>query len=379
MQRVKVLLCTTRLGGGGAEMHAVRMANSLDPARFEVTLAALRGGGSYAQQVLRHVKYLPLRSDRGDTTGGAKLLQRGRSLAGLIRLVRSVRPSVILSTLDAANLATMAARSAWPRARHVVSLQAPPSALFTGGLRALRPAVRACYRQATHVVALSEGVAEDARQFCPQVGGKLSVIHNACVDARVRAAQQEPTQPARPVGRRLLVACGRLTQQKGLDTLLDAMPQVVAQCPDALLWILGEGPLEGDLKAQASRLGLAGHVAFLGFKHNPFAYMRAADLFVLSSVFEGLGMVLVEAMACGTPVLSTDCPYGPAEILAGKRGGVLVPVGDSAALANAACQLLQDPDRLQELKHQALVRAEAFDAGRIAGQYAKLLGRLTSS
>lgn len=378
MPRIKVLLCTTNLGGGGAEMHFVRMANCLDPARFEVTLAALRGGGSYARHLLRHVKYCPLRPGRGAAGRVARLLHRARAVGELIRLVRVVRPSVILSTVDAANLAAMAARSAWPRARHIVSLQAPPSALFTGGLRPLRPAIRACYRQATHLVALSEGVAQDARRFCPQVGGKLSVIHNACVDARVRVAQQEPTRPARPPGRRLLLACGRLTPQKGFDTLLEAMPRIVAQCPEALLWILGEGPLEAELKAQASRLRLDDHVAFLGFQENPFAYMRAADLFVLSSVFEGLGMVLVEAMACGTPVLSTDCPHGPAEILAGRRGGVLVPMSDSESLAVAACELLQNPERLVELSQQARVRSEAFDAYRIASQYAKLVGRVAS-
>ena len=151
-------------------------------------------------------------------------------------------------------------------------------------------------------------------------------------------------EPGVPV----ILSAGRLVDQKDFSTLIRAFAQVVKSRP-ARLVILGEGRERGALAALARELGVAEGVDLPGFVANPFAWMARARVFAVSSIYEGLSMVLVEAMACGTPVVSTDCPHGPREVLEDGRWGRLVPVGAAGALAAAILETLRDPvdsDRL---------------------------------
>ena len=140
----------------------------------------------------------------------------------------------------------------------------------------------------------------------------------------------------------MVLAIGRLNPQKRFNTLIAAFASLSATRP-ARLAICGVGPLEQALKDQAEALGVADRVSFLGFQDNPLKFLKRADLFVLSSRFEGFGNVLVEALACGVPIVSTNCPHGPAEILDNGRFGRLVPVDDAAAMAEAMNAMLDDP------------------------------------
>ena len=133
--------------------------------------------------------------------------------------------------------------------------------------------------------------------------------------------------------------------------------------------ILGEGTLRNEMETLARTLGVAADVALSGFVENPYAYMARAAVFALSSAWEGLPTVIIEALACGCPVVSTDCPSGPAEILAGGTYGTLVPVGDDAALARAICDTLDDPPHRERL----IERAQFFSADRAVEQYERLL------
>jgi glycosyltransferase involved in cell wall biosynthesis len=226
------------------------------------------------------------------------------------------------------------------------------------------------YLKADCIVAVSEGVADDLVSEVGLPRSAIRVIYNPVVTPELAARAEEPlVHPwLVPGSAPVLLAAGRLSAQKDFPTLLRAFARVRAARPARLI-ILGEGELRAQLEAQAVALGLGEDVQFPGFVENPYAYMRRAGVFVLSSAWEGFGIVLVEAMACGAPVVSTDCPVGPAEILEGGRYGPLVPIGDDGALAHAILSALDcpmDPERLR-------ARAGDFALEKIGRQYLEVL------
>jgi glycosyltransferase involved in cell wall biosynthesis len=173
------------------------------------------------------------------------------------------------------------------------------------------------------------------------------------------------------------VGCGRLTPQKGFADLIDAFTRVRAVLP-ASLWIVGEGEERGRLERQIRRLGLTDSVRLLGFRRNPYQYLAAADVFALSSRYEGFGNVVVEAMACNTPVVATDCPYGPAEIISDGLNGVLTPPADAEALSQAIIRVLKDPSLQRRLAERGRIRSQDFTAPKIADVYGDLLWRVAN-
>jgi glycosyltransferase involved in cell wall biosynthesis len=202
---------------------------------------------------------------------------------------------------------------------------------------------------------------------------RIDAIHNPVVTpelaARAAALLDDPWfQPGEPP---VIIGVGRLAVQKDFGTLLRAFARVRSRRP-ARLVVLGEGDQRPRLERLAEELGVAADVRFPGFVDNPLAYMRRAAVFALSSIYEGLGNVVVEALACGCPVVSTDCPGGPAEILGHGRFGRLVPVGDSDAFGDALLAVLDDPRESSPL----LARARDFSASVIADRYLDVLTRV---
>jgi glycosyltransferase involved in cell wall biosynthesis len=164
------------------------------------------------------------------------------------------------------------------------------------------------------------------------------------------------------------LGAGRHTQQKDFPTLIKAFSKV-RQNTKCRLCLLGKGELSDEYVALADRLGIEDSFELLGYVDNPYKYMRGADLFVLSSIWEGFGNVIVEAMACGTPIVSTDCPSGPAEILDEGEYGSLVPVGDSEKMAEAIISSLENPTSPDKVQR----RAEEFSDEQILPQYEEFL------
>ena len=223
-----------------------------------------------------------------------------------------------------------------------------------------------------------KGVAESLIELVPAVAGRVSVIHNAGYDQEVeRLALEEPSLPV--PSDPFFLGCGRLTGQKDFQTLLRAFDRIKSEVAGEL-WILGEGPLRANLEREVVTLGLTGRVRLPGFVKNPFAFMARASTFVLSSRWEGFGNVITEAMACGTPVISTDCPHGPREILEAGQWGDLVPVGDVAALANAMRGSMRDPARARVRADKAREHVKQFEAAAITKRYeATLLAALSAN
>lgn len=371
-KRMHVLFLTTRLHGGGAEMHMIRVVNHLPRDQFQISVATLRAGGDYEALLEPDVgRYVLYQGTMQSTTWS--LLQ---SALPLRKLLRELRPDVLCAILDGPGvLASMVCRSLADPPKLVTSVQCSISEVYAPWhpvRRAILAGMKRWYPHADKVIAISYGVANDMYSHIPQVRNHTQVIYNASVDDRVlKAAKLTPTHDPARVDGPLVVACGRLTAQKGFDDLLKAYQKVHSRC-GGQLWILGTGEDRDTLTELAGSLGIGGNVRLLGFQPNPYAFMASADLFVLSSRFEGLGMVVAEAMASGAPVVSTDCPHGPAEILRDSESGLLVPVSDPDALADAMLRVLKDESIARRLRERGHARAADFHARNIAAEYGRL-------
>lgn len=375
----EVLFFLPYLGGGGAEMNAVRVSRHLGAQGFAAGFAVGRPDGPYKRLLYQDTAVHTLRTG----TINSSTLRLIRSAAPLRRLVADRRPSILCPVMDHLCIAALLAmKGCKHRPRVVLNIQNSLRAKLVEG-RGLRSKlqlrlVQRLFPAADHVIALSQGVAQDVVDLVPALAGRISVVYNAAGDAHPTSLGDlcdsgELPQP-RPDGK-LIVACGRLVEQKGYPYLLRAFAAIRARL-DTQLWILGEGPERRALQALAASLGVDRHVAFLGFREHPQTYMRAADVFVLSSLWEGFGNVIVEAMAVGTPVVATDCPHGPGEIIEDGINGLLVPRADSVALEQALLRVLADDKLGRTLAAGGHRRAQDFAPERIASQYARVFSNV---
>jgi len=207
---------------------------------------------------------------------------------------------------------------------------------------------------AAHFVGVSRGVSESLASAAGIPAGSITTIHNPVVMPDIRTRAEEPADHPwlSDGGPPVILAAGRLTREKDYPTLVRAFARLAGRRPCRLV-ILGQGEQRAEIEQLAAGLGLTDRVSLPGWVDNPFSFMSRASLFVLSSIYEGLPSVLVEAMACGCPCVSTDCPAGPAEILEDGRLGPLVPVGDEAALADAMERVLERPPDPRALRTRA--------------------------
>lgn len=352
------------LAGGGAERAITIVANGLAANGTKVTLVLGRSSGPYLDLVNSTVEIVDLGTD-----------SMVRALPRLVRHLRTARPDALLAAMSHANVvAALAHRIARSQARLVLSERAHLGSVFEEyrdlRMRVTRVLMRLTYPWANQVITVSRGVAEDLPHHVPIAPDRIAVVYNPIVDDVLRqqaeAAPSHPWLASRDIP--VVLGAGRLIPAKDFPTLLRAFARVRRDRPVRLL-ILGEGESRSELCALAEALGVAEHVALPGFDPNPFAAMRAARLFVLSSRFEGLPGVLIQAMACGTRVVSTDCPSGPREVLEDGKWGTLVPVGDEGALARAMEAALDDsrPPPVRE-------RAAAFSVEAAVLGYARALG-----
>ena len=279
-----------------------------------------------------------------------------KAIPPLVRYLRRERPVGIVSRMIHANIAMLIARKLARVKSRVVVVEANTLSALMKSEEArwyLKVLSRWLYPAADEIVGVSAGVARDLETCLGLQSGYVRVIYNPVVDEsllpRARAAGADPwfTRCDVPV----LLTVGRLVPQKDHATLLRALAMVRLERPVRLV-ILGEGEERGRLEALRRELGLEADVDMPGFSVNPYASMYRADLFVLSSRFEGLPNALIEAMACGCPVVSTNCPSGPEEILDHGKYGRLVPIKDPRTMADAILAALaeqHDRQRLQQL------------------------------
>jgi len=299
-------------------------------------------------------------------------------LSSLAAYLERERPAALITAETYHNIVAIWARAlAGSPTRLVVSERNPLSARLElperkrrWRWRYLPPLIARLYPRADAVVAISRGVGDDLAARAGLPPHAVTTIYNPVVGPGLHFAARAPLDhpwfaPGAPP---VVLGAGRLSAQKDFATLIRAFDRIRRE-RQAHLIILGEGRERPALERLVRELGLSDVVLLPGYVDNPAAYMARAGVFVLSSTYEGFGNVIAEALVCGCPVVSTDCPCGPAEILDGGRHGALVPVGDHEALADTILRTLDDPPARDSLRQ----RATAFAADHIAGRYLALL------
>ncbi len=350
----RVLVFCPALATGGADRVVITLLRLLDRARFAPQLVLVRRTGQLADEVPADVPVHVL--------GTARLAVSAPALA---RVIRATQPDIVFSMHGGSNVIVALAHAlARSRARLVLSERSALIRTDRGYLRRLleNRVKRLSYRRADLVTAVSRGLAADLVARLGLPAAKVVTIYNPIVDDELGPLAAAPVDhPFFAAGDRtpVILAVGRLVAIKDYPTLLAAFATIRAS-RSARLVILGEGPLLDELVDRVAALGLARDVAFLGFDKNPFKYMARATLVLHASRAEGLPGALVQAMACGTPVVSTDCDFGPREIITTGEDGYLVPVGDSAQLAARTLQVLDDPALATGLGQRARDSARRF-------------------
>ncbi|MCS7273570.1 MAG: glycosyltransferase [Fimbriimonadales bacterium] len=360
---MRIGLFTVSLEAGGAERTFVTLANQFVRRGHTVFMVLMKPEGVLRKELHPAVEIVDLRTYR-----------TLRTMVPLARWLRQARPDALLSTLSQPNLcAIVARRLAGVPCRVVVREANTPSYEF-GNARLLKdrlvPAMIArLYRYATLVVAVSKGVQSDLLRLTRLPASRVVCIYNPTITEAMLQASEAPVEHpwfeagAPPV----VLAVGRLTPQKDYPTLLRAFAKVRAT-HNARLLILGEGEQRAELEQLAQQLGIAEFVQMPGYEPNPYRYMRRAAVFVLSSRYEGLPNALIQAMACGAPVVATDCPSGPREILDDGKYGALVPVGDADALAQAIAHALEGKVPIAPKSW-----LQQFEENHVAEQYLQVL------
>ncbi|MEM2129726.1 MAG: glycosyltransferase [Candidatus Bathyarchaeia archaeon] len=335
-----IALFIPSLRGGGAERVMLRLAEGFAERGLAVDLVLAQHEGEYINQVPSMVRVINLHSHR--------VIQ---SLPSLTKYLRQLRPKAMISAMNHANIvAILAAKIANVDTCLIVTehLHLTSSMKYKLHLReSLIPMlIKLCYPLADHVVAISEEMKRDLQGY---TSAPIRVIYNPVITQAIFSeALKSPTLDHFITdGTPLILGAGRLTQQKDFETLIHAF-NIVRNKRLARLIIIGEGEERSTLQSLVTKLGVK-DVFLPGFVQNPYALMARATVFVLSSKWEGLPTVLIEAMALGTPIVSTDCPTGPREILRNGDFGILVPIGDAQRMAEAILSVLDAPGKYKTL------------------------------
>jgi len=363
----KVCFVLPSLAGGGAERVAVQVLSGLDATRWDRSMYLFKREGPYLADLPAGVR---LSSSSSESRIGRVLELR--------RFIRDTRPDLVVSFLSYFTVLA-ATKLAGVGARVVFVLGTPMSAFLndadyhwrTPAHRTLFATVaRAGYSLADAIATTSEGVSKDLTEHFGVRASAIKVVHNPIDFAAMTTAVAEPLDgpDEHAWNHPAIVSAGRLAEAKNFPLLIDAMALLCRRLPAARLFILGQGDQEPRLRAQIASLGLSDVVRLCGFQRNPWKYIARADVFALTSRYEGFGNVLVEAMACGVPVVVTSSP-GPLEIVRDNVDGVIVAEHTPAAVAQALEAVLTDDRRRASMAAAARDASYRFALPAIAGQY----------
>lgn len=340
--------------GGGAERIFVNLANGLSKKGFKVGLVLAQKEGPYLKDISNNVNIVDLKSSR--------II---KSLFPLTKYLKKESPDVLISTLTHVNLISIGAKIISKSSAKLLIRQAINYRIPSNKVRLVLE--RNLFKRADHVIAVSNGVKDSLVEKLGIPDKKIRVIYNPVFKQEIIDKSKESVNhPFFKENQKIILGVGRLSRQKDFTTLIKAFNRI--KTDSIKLIILGEGRDREELEKLLTEMGLEKYVSMPGFVENPYAYMAKADVFVLSSKIEGFANVLVEALSCGTNIVSTDCPSSPDEILEGGKYGRLVPVGDVEKLAEAIIASLANPLDKEIL----LNRARMFSAERAVEEYIKI-------
>jgi len=375
-QKVNVAFFLPTLEVGGTERNVVNLVNNIDTEHYTVSLVLGNIHGDFVNQVRQDIVIVNLKAS----------YSVGLFFA-LVQYFKIQKPDVFVSAFPRINIITIAAKIfSGVNTKIIITEHSVFSFLpviaktFWRGMfaRFFMPLLaRLLYPKADSIVCVSVGIAEDLKKVI-NTNGNMKVIYNPIIVDKIYQLADETvnnvwfSNPEVSV----IIAVGRLVPIKDYLTLLKAFKQVLKNQP-ARLVILGSGPEKEKLEWLSSQMGLSESIAFMGFQKNPYKYIKKASVFVLSSLQEGFGNVIIEAMACGAPVVSTDCPVGPGEIIENMKNGILVPVGDEKSMADAILKVLNDPVLAEKFSTAGRERAKFFSVAKSVGEYEKVFDELS--
>jgi len=365
-----LLVLLPSLAQGGVEISTINLLQGLTDAGVSTALTVVRSNGELWDLIPTDVEVICLNQPR--------LI---RAIPSLVKVIRRIHPRAVLSNMVDLNLvATIACGLASAQPLILVEHIDPiaRARAMEGVYERLFPLARRwLYRRADAVVAVSKGAAAGLVEGCGLPAKLVRSIPNALNLRRIQllAAEEPPPQLNFSLNGDYIVSVGRLVPQKGHEDLIEAFG-ILRTRSEVHLVIVGDGYLRPKLEARVSDLGLRDAVLFTGFQPNPYAFMSRARVFVLPSRREGLSVAIIEAMACGVPVVATDCPSGPSEILYDGLFGILVPVGEPDRLAIEIEKLLCDPALGAELSKQGLTRAQDFNIPATTKRYLELFDEM---
>ena len=357
-----------KLSVGGAQRVTLTITEGLADRGYDVDLVLAYPGGGLRTDVDASVDVVDLDVTRLPGIGLASGAPKIRSY------VDRARPTVFISTMTFANVVTLLSMVGAEDGTSLVAAEHDTFGMAGGvKMRLTRALARHLYVRANHVIAVSEGAARSVVAGTRVSPANVSVLHNPIDVESVRAQASQPVDHPwlRDEDVSVVLGVGRMTPQKDFPTLIRAFDHLQDHREDVRLIIAGKGDGLEKLRSLVHRRGLAECVDLPGYVENVYAYMDRADVFALSSAWEGLPTVLIEALACGTPVVATDCPSGPREILRQGKLGPLVPVGDAGTLGEAIAETLDAPPDAASLRE----RAEEFAPQSVIEDYASFVDR----
>ena len=369
-RRLKVCFVIPSLAGGGAERVAVQVLNALSDQRWDRSMYLFEGGGPYVADVSSSIRL--------EIAAASSRPARWRALR---RFIRRARPDVVVAFLSYLSVLT-AARAAGVGARVIFAIGTPMSAFLTDAdYRWSRPWQRRLFTTAMRIgcavadliVATSQGVADDLVDSFGGNPARVRVVHNPVDLTAIAAAAQEPIDEldAARWHPPVIVAAGRLAEAKNYPLLIEAF-EILRERTPASLFILGQGDQEPAVRAMIQNRGLGGSVHLCGFRKNPWSYIARADVFALTSRYEGFGNVLVEAMACGVPVVATSSS-GTQEIVTTGADGLLVDRHEPVAVAAALAEVLGNADERRRMADTARRHVERYRTESVALAYDRAL------
>lgn len=355
---MKIALVVSSLQCGGAERVAVQMASWWARCGHEVTLVTYETAASafYAPDARVQHREIP---DAEVFSVPGKIWRLLRRVYRLRRVLSKIHPEKVISHGEFMSVLSFCAL--FPSVRRQIAMEHTVSQdqTVSAGLRKVKNQV---YRYLSTTVVLNDAIRHELGNI-PHV----VVIPNAVA--------QPSIEPGPLLERpKRIIAMGRLTRQKGFDLLLSAWSRIAARYPDWQLEIWGEGTEEQSLRRQAQHAGISSQVLLRGLTHTPDRELASAQIFILSSRWESFGNVIVEAMACATPVISFDCPSGPRTILSHHHTGVLVPPEDIEELSAAIAALIDNPQQRQKLASAAKDAAQAYSEKNVMQKWDAVLG-----
>lgn len=360
----RILVFIPTLDGGGAERIVATLANNFDVNKYDVTILLLK----------EEIKYKLVKDIRIETLSCSSLIT---SIPKLVKYITKNSPDLMISHMSLTNIVSIVAKFLSRKDFPIILVEhSTPSIKYRKDKlrRRLIPfLIRRTYKYADQIVCVSKGVKSDLQRVIKNNRIHITQIYNPIVYSEIETLMMENVKHKWLNDKRMkvIIGIGRLEPVKNFRLLIKAFSDVYKENPSLRLIILGEGSQREELEDFVKTLKVDKVVDFPGFVNNPYSYLSKASLFVLSSDLEGLPTVLVEALACGTPVVSTDCPNGPREILDEGKYGLLVPPGDILNFKKAIIEQLNNTHSKELLKR----RASFFSVENSTKEYNKLISR----